>query len=757
MYAESVVNLRLDMAAEQLGYRPEYHSTAEVDKFEEHLRRWEKYNAAGQLYFSRNLTPQEYRFISNERILCMCDAAYFLTRYARVSDETDTSVRFRFRDTQKIYFAVVAALEEKHSAIELIIAKGRQVFVTTLTELLICHRIFFHHDTNALTASADRVKSEEMGKKILFAYDNLPWWLKPKSSRRVESVPGLLEFDTLNSRVSIQHGSGQAKVKGAQRVGLGRGGTRTVWHISEVASFPNAEEQIEAALLRGTHASPRVFGVVESTFAGDTGWFPEKYKWGKEHRDDGLSRLIPIFFSWPCARSIYPTRTWEETHPVPYEWQPEGKVLQQLTKAELFIQTDPLLSKYFGSSWEMPLIQKWFYHVGYTEAERTGTLPSWFQEMCCDDVEAMQSSYDNVFGRETIEVCHREREQKYDVYGLVGQSIEDAHEPPTNEIDYDKPRIPIRHKSHRGDVYQWELVPLRYELYEGATGRKEELDEIDGRLFIFKQPLFRQPNHAPSMQGVKQYGVGVDSSTGMGYDYSVISVTQKGDGAVPDVQAAEWRSNRVGHVEIFAFVLPICLYFTNPNSDLFSYPMVGIEQLMSVGDVCQKEMKRLGYPSGRFFHFGRYDTNKIKQETNKQGWFTTGWSRPILVGNFVHGVRNGWYVPNSPWLIESCRNFEVHYTSTGKEKLEHSSISNDDDIFAGGISTFILHDLDTLADRSKKQFRAPASSFPPIDIAPYTGNRVNVGQGRGNSSNQVSIDDILRGNVGNAAIERFMH
>lgn len=750
MYSEQIVNQRLDFAAETLGYRPERHSTNEIDKFNEHLHQWERYNAQGQLYFSRDLTKQEFRFIENESVMCACDAAYFLTRYAYLSDENDLSVRFKFRETQKVYFTVISELESNLSAIELIIAKGRQVFVTTITELLISHRIFFHHDVNALTASADRTKSEEMGKKILFAYDNLPWWIRPKYSRRVESVPGLLEFDTLNSRVSIQHGSGQAKAKGQQRVGLGRGGTRTVWHCSEVASFPNPEEQIEAALMRGTHASPRVFGVIESTFAGDKGWFPEKYKYAKEHRDDGMSRLIPIFFNWPCAKDLYPTKTWTHTHPVPSEWKPEYKILEQITKAELFIRTDPLLSKHFGKNWTMPIEQQWFYHVGYTEAERTGTMSSWLQEMPCDDVEAMVSSYDSVFGRETIEVCHKEREQKYDVYMLVGQSIEDNHEPPTDEIDYDRPRIQIKHKSPRGDVYQWEMVPLKYELYTDASGQEHELDLVDCRLFIYRHPYFRSADPNEHHKTVR-FGMGVDSSTGIGHDSSVISVTQIGDGAIPDVQAAEWRSRWVGHVEIFAFALPIALYFTKDAKDMTKYPMVGIEQIASVGDTCQKEMKRLGYPAGRFFNFGRYDSKRLKQPTNKQGWFTTGWSRPILIDTFVYCVKNGWYILNSPWTIEECREFQVHFTTAHKVKLEHSDETNDDGIFASAISTFILHDTDTLADRSKKQYRAPNQLMPNIDLNPYHGYSYNKDQIK--ERKVLTLDDALRDD----GLSRFLH
>ena len=741
VYAASIVQERIAMAAESLGWTPEYHSTDEIDRFTDYLRRWEKPDADGRTAFSRDFTQAEFRFIHNERILCMSDASYFLTRYARLGDETNTTVRFKFRPTQEIYFSVISDMEARLASIELFIGKARQQYVTTLTELLIAHRLIFHPDVNCVVASADRTKSEEMARKVFFCYDRLAWWLKPKYSRRIESVPGLLEFDSINSRLSIQHGSGQAKQKGQQRAGIARGTTLTIYHISEASHIPNPVEQIEAAIFKAVHPSPKVFGVVESSFSGDVGWFPSNYK---EARDNPTNRHKALFFSWPCARELYPTPPDARTFPVPYNWSPAGKVAEQIRKAELFIQNHPLLSVYFGSDWAMPMEQQWFYHRRWTHAFNTGTMSTLLQELPVDDVECMVASYDSVFGPGTIEVCHNERERNYDTYAIVGQSVEDRFDPDPDDIDYDLPRVPIVHKSNRGDVYNWELVPLRKDLYEGATGTRRELDIIDGKLIIFKHPP--KPPHLTHVE----YGIGVDSSTGVGSDYSVISVCRKGVGAIPDVQVAEFRSNRVGHVEIFAFAMPIALYFRDRTRDIQGYPMVGIEQIASVGDVCQKEMKRLGYPAGRFFRFGRYDTVKIKQATNKQGWFTTGWSRPILIGNFVHVVNNGWFVINSPWTIESMRRFEIHHTATNRVRMEHSSDTEDDDIFGAAISTFILHDLDTLADRSKKQFRGRESDPPPpINLAPVLGPSFSITQPK-----PITLDDVLRGRVG---LDRYVH
>jgi hypothetical protein len=713
MYAQVIVDRRLDIAEEELKYRPVRHSIEEVDQFCRHLEKSTKLDDSARPYFTRDLERWEYNFIENERIMCQCDAEYWLTRYAWISDENNNAVRFKFRGAQPALFGVISELESIQAAIELLIGKGRQQYVTTLTQLLASHRVFFHHYTYGVVASADAAKSAEMAEKAFFTYDHMPWWLKPKYSRRVEGVPGILKFDSMESRLSILHGATSARAKGAQKTGIARGSTPTVYAISEVAHFPNAEQTIEAALFGGVHANPKILGCLESTFAGDKNWFANRYKASKALMKAGRPvRLRPLFFSWPCAREIYPTPTWWRTNApyMPSGWIPSGKVAEQILKAEMFIRTDPLLSIYFGVDYRMPIEQQWFYDVRYTESERNGTLNTLMQEMPCDDVEAMVSSFDNVFGKDVIEVISESRERQFEVYGFTGQAISERFEPHPDEIDYDKPRKVFNHHVKRNnEVYRWELIPLRYDLYEEATGEDAERGPIDARLFVYKP-------YDPDFD----YSIGIDTANGLGADATVINVNRIGKPGTPDVQVAEFRSHLISHVEAFAFAMPIALMYRNPVKEVLGWPKMGIEQIASVGDVCQSELKKLGYPAGRFFRFGRYDTIEVKSKTNKQGWFTTGWSRPILTGHFVYAVKNGWYIVNSPWTIEECRQFEIHLTESGKERQEHSSESWDDGIFASAISYFIVHDMDSLAERSQRQFpgNLPEFNLPPVMIEP---------------------------------------
>lgn len=734
MYADSITAERIAIAQEELDYELTYHSVDEIDRFNDRLDESMKLNAAGQPYFSRNLTRSEFIFIENERILSACDAAYWLTHYAWLSDENNNAVRFKFRGAQTPLFSVISELESKHAAIELLIAKGRQQYITTLTQLLVNHRVFFHDYTYGVTASADATKSAEMAQKTFFTYDHMPWWLKPKYTRRVEGVPGLLQFGSLESRLSILHGASSARAKGAQKTGIARGSTPTVYAISEVAHFPDAAQTIEAALFGGVHANPKILGCLESTFAGDSNWFAKRYMGSRELiRQNKPTRLRPLFFNWPFAREIYPTPTWWATNKIymPADWQPSGKVAEQIHKAEMFIRTDPLLAAFMGPNWRMPIEQQWFYNFKYEDAQQGGTLSTLMQEFPCDDVEAMVSSFDSVFGREVIEVLDSNREKRFNVYGLVGQAIDERFEPPTSEIDYSQKRLVFNHTTPRSAIYRWELVPLLYNLFKDANGHELEREAIDCRLFVYKpfDPAF-------------DYSIGVDTANGVGRDATVINVNRIGKPGHPDVQVAELRSHLLSHVEAFAFVMPMALMYYNPDKGALGWPKMAIEQIASVGDVCQNELRKLGYPTGRFHQFGRYDGVEMKSKTNKLGWHTGAWSRPILIGHFVHAVKNGWYIVNSPWTINECEHFETHISESGREKQEHSSESWDDGIFASAMSYFTAHDMDSLAERSKRQYHgvAAAINLPQVDITPVSaGWSVSTTGYR----NQVSLDNLV--------------
>lgn len=714
MYAPSRVAQRINEAQREFNIILEPHSLADVDSFEDHLKRHNKYvlDVNGRPTGTQNLTQFEHDWILNEQLLVMNDASYALTRYCFLKDDDGVIHRFNFRVPQRIFYDIISDLEASGRTLEFIILKARQLGMSTLVELLISLRIVFGHGVNAVIGSADQTKTAEMAKMIFLMYDYLPIWLRPQYTRRVESDRGLLAFGQSATSVSFQHG--------AQMSGIARGTTPTIYHLSEVATFTDPVNQIESALFRAVHASPNVFGALESSGEGDKGWWPERWRSSRDYWSKHAARHCPLFLPWFCGVEMYPKQQWiRYDFPIPPNWYPNKDTREHVAKCELYIESNPLLKKHLledqrrrgietGPMWHMPKEQQWFWEFGHEEAKRTDATAKWYQEMCADDEEALQKSITSAFSHQTLAEIETRREKTFDMFCIVGQSIEADHEPPAEYIDYDSPRIPVKYTNLREETYRWELVPL---LEKQIQPNPKDPGTATGILFIWAHP---QP-------GVR-YSIGVDTAAGRGEDATSISVWAIGkNDDDPDTQVAELSSAYINHAEAFAFVLGIAAYYKtymDSSSTRWREPYVSIEQLASVGDMCQKDMARLGYSN--FHMMSRYDgknPQRSKAISRKRGWYSGTWSRQMLTTYFATCAKNLWLHINSPWLLEEMRTFEAKVTSTGREKLEHEDGKHDDRVFAAAMACFCPHDLEPIAARSKKRSVSP-SILPPLNLQP---------------------------------------
>jgi len=717
MYSRSKVSERIAIAEAEFGFSLEPHTVAEVDAFDAHLvaSGMYEFDDSGRPSAVVRLSDLEREWIQNEQALVLCDADYFLSHYAYIKDEQNVIRRFQFRTPQRLLYEIIAGLEERDAAIEVMILKARQLGMSTLVELLIAHRIIFGYGVNAIIGSADQTKTALMANMLFLCYDYLPVWLRPQWTRRVESDRGMLVFGASSSGVSFQHG--------AQASGIARGTTPTVYHLSECASFTDPVNQIEASLFRAVHASPNVFGILESTGEGDKGWWPDTWRHAKSNWHLNRARLCPLFLPWFCGTDIYPTPTWIGQRPVPADWRPNRDTREHVAKAELYVRSSPLLSRHLGSAWRMPQAQQWFWEVEHEQAKAKGIESVFLQEMAGDDEEALQRSVESVFGHETIAEISATRNRDYAVYGLSGQSIEDDHEPPPDDIDYNAERIPVRYQSKKAGAapYLWELIPLTF----STPLRENNPDDAIGKLIVFRPP-------APGVS----YSIGVDTGGGKGEDSTVVSVWSIGARGLPDIQAAEFASPYVNHVEAFSFVFAIAAYYGQFMREgmtpeyRWQMPYLTVEQVEAVGDVCQLQCIRMGYPVRSVHVFTRLDSSpariaRQKKTATKLGWYTYGWSRPILTTTFVNSAKNNWIKINSPWLVEEMRHFEVHSTATGKEKLEHEEGEHDDRIFAAAMATTAPHLTEDMSERSKKR-PTEAAGLPLLDLAPYRGGVVSA-------------------------------
>lgn len=730
MYARPLVEARIELAERDLGFKLEYHTPSEIDDFEIRLeeRHVDAYTAAkraaqgskndGSLRYQLSLikslanpedpklSSDEIRWIKNERALCMCDAEYFLVSYYWIKTQTKI-IRFAFRAGQRIYYNVIQKLHLQGAPIEIIMAKARQLGISTVTEGLILQSVNYGYGVNAVIASADPNKTGKMAQMTLLGYDYLPWWNKIPYTRKVESQNGMLELKSTRSAISFQHGS--------QTSGIARGDTVLKYHLSEVASYTNAKDQIEAALWRCVHPDPDVLGVLESTAEGDEGWFYENYWDSKTKRSEGLpSRLFPLFLPFTVAPDQYPNPTWIRVNPIPEGWEPNDDTRAMMERAKAYIHTNDVLESVLGSKWECSRETAWYWQSHWLESLSKGTEKLWLQEMPVDDKEAFQSSYESVFGREVIAEVEATRETAYHAYAIIGQSIEECYEPDEDEIDLSQNMVEVKFVNRLRDIaYKWELQPLIWQEPHNAIDKiRSYHDEHMGKLFVYNEP---EPGY--------DYSIGIRTGNGIGAGNTVVAVARRGrDPQDPDIQAAEFRSADVSHVEAYAWGLAIAAYyakFMGKSGVTKTQPYVAIEQVQSVGDTCQLQMRKMGFR--RFHRMTRYDSqpkDMKKSKSHKVGWFSFNWATPMYTDSFVIWVKHNWYKVNSLYTIWEMDKWERHETASGKEKYIHSEESTDDGLLANAMAAFCVNDMKPMAERTLKRNYEGRGAKPKLDINP---------------------------------------
>lgn len=700
MYAESIVLEKLARFKAKYGWLPVEHSIDEVDKVNAHFQELYSTGPDGAQYFDdRNWTPRLKRWVENERAMCTISFEYYLTRYHYIAADNQI-FRFKFRGGQRVLFNVIQDLEKRGVSIEIILLKARQGGFSTFVEAIMTHRALFVPGVKCSIGSANDQKTYVMLTMMYTALEHLPWWLPPKQTKDKRSGAALLEFAHVGSSVVIQSGS----MKG----GIGQGTTPTAIHLSEVCDYTDPVVQITEGLFKAVHSTPNIFMVLESTGNGNTGWWADEWRKNKEFYWQGQARLLPLFIPWFMTPELYPTPWWIEKFPYPESWMPNPETRGTIAKCEAYARSSQALTRVLGKNWKMPREQQWFWEFSYQDAKRSRTEKSWLRHMPCDDFEALTGENDSVFDWETINLIESKRKKTVDAFGIIGEGIAEKHDPAPIDVDYDRPRFVTTWRTPREEKMEWVLMPLLGDTESASFNPLK-------KLMIYEYP-----------EKGADYSIGGDTGTGVGGDRTVISVARNGQDALSDIQVAEFASDDISNVEIYAWVAAIASFYGQYMEDE-KHPKIVIEQRRKYGDTCQHQLKLMGFK--RHHEFTEYDKKTLRPRTGqfgRQGWFTNAWSRPMLLGMFKFAVDGGWYVVNSRWLLSEIEQFEQKFTTEGKSRMDHATGKHDDRIFAAAMSYFTLHDLDVMAERAKKRYSSGFEEKLEIDFSPWYPT-VNVG------------------------------
>jgi len=661
MYNQAVTDRALLLASQQQGWSLKRHTPTQATGAALHFESLRDPDT-GEL--TRPLTKEEARFIQNERKVCAIDFHYHYSRYVKIVDWQKHEVTFAPNVAQRIVLDIWADLELHGQAIMMQQLKARQLGVTTLTEIAVSHRVQFYPRVNAVVASADPTKSVKMATMIKFAWEQQPWYLKPTPTKIQNGMP--VEYGELNSSILIQAGN--------QFNGVARGQTPNVCHLSELCEWENADLLVDAALLKAIHETPDVFVILESTALGRGNWWHDTWKQTKEDFPTGRSRLCPVFLPWFVGIDIYPTETDLRMRPTPSDWVPSDGTIRHAERAREYVLSNPLLFQHLAhgsTSWRMPRAQMWYYEIEREAAVKKNQLNLFLSEMPADDLEAFQSTNISAFPVEVVMV-HRDHVRTPEaVYAITGTGIPKDLVADTRARDWSRPTVII----NAGDLLPrskevFELIPLQFSGFSGsAAGLK---------LFVWEHP---RPNQV--------YGLGVDTSDGIGQDWSVIEGIRKAFPQGPDTQVCEFASPYIKAMQFWPMCLAIgAWYSTFQVTKGHRYQIRQAIECRGNGETVQFELQKRGWFN---FHPWKKRDNKTpttNDQVYKIGVFTSSWYRPMMLDRLMTMLEDQSLLVWSPWFVDEMEALEKDET---KQSMKAVFGEHDDRLMALGFILDSLH------------------------------------------------------------------
>lgn len=680
MYAASVIARNVAEAATRHQWEPTYHSRAQIDHAITHF---DDLYDADRRTLRRPLTPEEAVFIQNERRLCALDfRGYWLDRYAWIVDWRKQPMRFTPNVAQNIVMDLWAESEAEGKAIWMQQLKARRLGVSTISELAVQHRFQFHPYSNCVVASADPDKTVQMAGIIDYCLEQQPWWLLPRVTKVNKGIP--VEFGDIHTGLTIQAGN--------QFHGVARGSTPNIVHLSELCEWQDAEFLVDGALMRAIIDTPDVFGILESTALGIGNWWHKTWEQNKRDWQRGRARVRPVFLPWYVGTDLYPSETDLRARPIPATWIPSDRTVHHAERARQYVLSNPLLFKYLAQGdrdWTMPREQMWFREIEYETAKEKKQLNIFLSEMPADDFEAFQSSNIPVIDQEILLGYQERTRQPLGVYTLIGPDIPDALVVSRRQWDPSKPPLTVRtrHVLSKFDV-TYQFVPVQFTGYA-------EFDEAM-KILIWEWP-----------EDGYLYGVGVDTSDGIGQDRSTIEIMREATPTRCCGQVAEFAYEYIKAFQLWPFTLALATLFstTNPHAGTRTQAKVCVE-CRGNGEAVQFEMQKRGWSN--FHVWKRYDNKRPTRDADayKIGVYTNAWFRSQMMDMLLTCIDEEAIDLPSPYLVQELTTLE---RDPDQQKAKAAYGAHDDRVMGLGFPLFSLH----VGKPPSKQF-----SRRKVDYAP---------------------------------------
>lgn len=630
-------------------YQLTYHSIEQIEEWNAHL---ETIRGRDGL-FTRELTLEEDRWVTNERMLCKIDHRYGLTRYCFIKNRKNKIVRFVPNIAQNIALDVLSEMEEAGVELILQFLKARRLGISTLFQLLVTLRLLFTRNISAIVGASNPEDSDKLSKMCLLAIERFPFWLRPLCGHLGDSVGkykrGLfyefqfsLEEHAAVNRLDIEHGT--------QFADMGRGENPSCVHLAEMAKYDNPESLVDAGLMRAMIPSSQNLACYEGTAEGETGWWPDKYEFNKKNYGvpGSGARMRPTFLPWFVGRDIYPSATdlitqgWNK---IKNTWEPAEKTLAHARQAERFVQSNDLLRKHLGADWKMPREQMFFFEFSIKEYKQNKKLHIWAREMAADDKSCFVGGYRSVFDAELLMSYRDATQPPKAVFGLRGKCGKDEIVPKR----YHPVGIDHNLKSQRV-VADWtrHYAPFEFEFYPLKFKGYNEFDE-SGKILIWEWP-----KHGET------YSISADNSDGLGEDNSVIQVMRKGGMGRCDSQACEFATGDVSGVELWPWVMALGALYSVRRDGKTRKPLLIPETNREGGNQLIKELELRGWKLSEMYSEYRSKSTSRGQSSITYGWHMSPQNRDDLILRGSAAIENEIIEINSPELVNEMSSFIRH-------------------------------------------------------------------------------------------------
>lgn len=357
----------------------------------------------------RRLTPEEDRFIANERLLTKIDWKYWAERYVMINAAGQGMQRlYPLWETQTVVVEKLATLQDQRIAtghpdgLLINVLKARQGGISTLGSALNAHRVVTHGHVRALLASdvPDNSGSEGLFGMYERIVTNLPWWLRPAEQFHAKNQHIMFEN---GSAILVESGKsmkGGLQDKGGTKGQLGRSKTFSVVHLTELSTW-ETPEQIDDSLMPAVPRSPRTLGIKESTAKGRHNWHHEDWLQGAR----GRGRWVNVFVPWYAEETKY----WL---PAPVDWIPSE---QTLVHARQAAEEGP---KWLGRVCDLSRDQLYWYEETRATYQEKGQLSRFLEEYAADPESCFQHSGRSVFGLDALQYLDSLARAPIDVWSV---------------------------------------------------------------------------------------------------------------------------------------------------------------------------------------------------------------------------------------------------------------------------------------------------------------------------------------------------